>query len=576
MRRQRASGRRRSAPSPVHGRVDEHPVERAVPPGGAGAVGGDHAEQPGPGGGGAPWRPAGRGAPAARRPAAGRRAPPASAASSADLPPGPAHTSSQRSSRPSSAAVGEADRDQLGALVLHAGATLGDGGHGGRVAPVEPHGVGRQPGRRTPGGHQLVDRGQPGAGHEGDLRARRCRRPAASSSSASPSASPSASTTQRGWACAHRGEADRVGRRVRRHPAHPAGQVVGGDLAEHGVDEAGRALPDRGPDQVDAGADRGVRRHPHRQQLVGAEPQRVEHAGVDLGQRPVDVGRDAPRRRCPAAGSSRTTSSVANAASRPVSPRARRHRGQHEVGVGVLLAHGRQARRTPPARAGSTLLPRGRRRFFARRAAHAEPRAGLQPRHRAPSRRPASASCRSGLTSPSSTGPEPVPTWTAFLVTSSTPGRERVAVGSSRTGPSLTRSPSNVVQAPGAGVQARTCRSTRDRGPVQSTSASSTLDLGRQADPVGRLLAGLQRRRPRCRPGCAPAGRRRRVASRLQQVAGGVVGPDPLGHHAVGRPGVERLDDPERRGAGDLVAGPAARAAPARRRARRAAPRSAG
>ena len=99
--------------------------------------------------------------------------------------------------------LGEADRDQLGALVLHAGATLGDGGHGGRVAPVEPHGVGRQPGRRTPGGHQLVDRGQSGAGHEGDLR-----RDVVGGQQlvqlrlADPSASPSASTTQRGWACA--------------------------------------------------------------------------------------------------------------------------------------------------------------------------------------------------------------------------------------------------------------------------------------------------------------------------------------------------------------------------------------
>ena len=41
-----------------------------------------------------------------------------------------------------------------------------------------------------------------------------------------------------------------------------------------------------------------------------------------------------------------------------------------------------------------------------------------------------------------------------------------------------------------------------------------------------------------------------------EQVAGGVGGPDPLGHHAVRRPGVEGLHDAERGGAGDLVAGP--------------------
>ena len=45
-------------------------------------------------------------------------------------------------------------------------------------------------------------------------------------------------------------------------------------------------------------------------------------------------------------------------------------------------------------------------------------------------------------------------------------------------------------------------------------------------------------------------------ASRAEQVAGGVGGADPLGHHAERRAGVELLDDPERRGAGDLVAGP--------------------
>ena len=60
----------------------------------------------------------------------------------------------------------------------------------------------------------------------------------------------------------HGREADRVGGRVGGDPAHPAGQVVGGDLAQHRVHEAGRSLADLGPHQVDAGADRGVRRAP--------------------------------------------------------------------------------------------------------------------------------------------------------------------------------------------------------------------------------------------------------------------------------------------------------------------------
>ena len=50
----------------------------------------------------------------------------ASAASRAALPPGPAHRSSQRSSRPVDRRRGQGERDQLGALVLDAGPALGD------------------------------------------------------------------------------------------------------------------------------------------------------------------------------------------------------------------------------------------------------------------------------------------------------------------------------------------------------------------------------------------------------------------------------------------------------------------
>ena len=79
-------------------------------------------------------------------------------------------------------------------------------------------------------------------------------------------------------------------RRVGSHPAYPLLAVVLGDLAEHGVGEAGRTRADLGADQVDAGADGGVRRHPHPQQLVTAEPEDVEDLGLGVRQRPVGAG----------------------------------------------------------------------------------------------------------------------------------------------------------------------------------------------------------------------------------------------------------------------------------------------
>src|SRR5690606_8876960 len=83
-----------------------------------------------------------------------------------------------------------------------------------------------------------------------------------------------------------------------------------------------------------------------------------------------------------------------------------------------------------------------------------------------------------GCTSPSSTGIVPVPASTVVLVARSSPGASSPASGASRTGPSLSRPPRNVVQAPGAGVQARISRSTRIAGAVQSTRASSGSILG--------------------------------------------------------------------------------------------------
>ena len=101
-----------------------------------------------------------------------------------------------------------------------------------------------------------------------------------------------------------------------------------------------------------------------------------------------------------------------------------------------------------------------------------------------------------GRTSRSSTGVDPVPRSTERLVTCSSPGasvREgastesadgiRAAAVASPTGPSLTRSPRKVVQAPGAGVHPRTCRSTTWAGHPHRTCASSVVSLGAWLTP---------------------------------------------------------------------------------------------
>ena len=232
-------------------------------------------------------------------------------------------------------------------------------------------------------------------------------------------------------------------------------------------------------------------------------------------------------------------------------------RGQRQVGVGVVLAHRPEdVERRQPGPVG----PRHRRSAGA--ASSRSPRA-----------QSAAGICflPNALTSPSRTGSVPVPTSTSRLPIRSSPGASPSASGTGRTGPILIRSPSCVDHAPGAGVHARILRSTATDGSLQSTSASSTPILGAKLTPsaccsrASSEPSAIPSRVATSRPGAA-------LGQPGQQVAGGVVGPDPLGHHAVRRPGVELLDDPERGRAGHLVAGPDGvlhrRRSPPRRQAR--------
>ena len=101
----------------------------------------------------------------------------------------------------------------------------------------------------------------------------------ASSSPSSPRARCSSSTTHRGGSAARRRSrpSATVGATRRTQPSRSWAHLV-----EHRVDEPGGTAADAAPDQVHGRADRGVRGHPHGEQLVRAQAQRVEHVGVDL------------------------------------------------------------------------------------------------------------------------------------------------------------------------------------------------------------------------------------------------------------------------------------------------------
>ena len=111
-------------------------------------------------------------------------------------------------------------------------------------------------------------------------------------------------------------------------------------------------------------------------------------------------------------------------------------------------------------------------------------------------------------------------------------------------------------------------RTTAD-SPAAEALTTQFGDLRREADAVGRLRDGDERAvLDAVEGGDQQAGARARQP--VEQVAGGVGGPDRLGEHAEHRAGVEPLLEQEGRGAGDLVAVPGPRAAPG------AAPRQAG
>ena len=330
---------------------------------------------------------------------------------------------------------------------------------------------------------------------------------------------------------------------------HASGLALA-DASHDGVDEPGGPGPVDLPGQADRLVDRRVAGHAHAEQLVRAEPQGVEHVGIDLvdgaacsrrDDRVVEAGE--PRRAVDQLGGE---SGVA-AADSLVAQQFR----QREVGVGAVgdLTHrgvGGESRRIGATGAlGGSLLRTVPGRALTCRwpltlspspvAAGAGRRLGrLVARHSSPTRSPASmrvprAQSAAGhrllavcLHRAQSHGPGAGADEDGLLRDDELPGAQWLAAAGRRRarrpspGATLSRSPRNVVQAPGAGVQPAHEPVDRRRRPGQTMRASSTSIFGASETPSAGC--GTARARPpRARPGWRRAGRRRPSASRASR-----------------------------------------------------------
>ena len=299
--------------------------------------------------------------------------------------------------------------------------------------------------------------------------------------------------------------ADRVGCGVGGDLGQPGVEVAGADRAQHRVDELRPPVAEDRAGELDGLAHGRVVRDAQGEQLVGAEPQDVEHLTVDGVERPVDAGRDHQ-----VVGAGRAQGAVRQLGGErgvaTLDAALAQQPGQHEVRVGVVHPDGAQGvEGRPPRRVGVRASVR------ALGAAH--------PPSRSPgsSRRPRAQSAAgivrlpSGPTSPSRTACDPVPTRTPARSTTTSPGASTgpSSVGRRPTGPELEPLPAH--RRPGAGGR----RAGTDQ-PVDAQRGCRPVhpgvvggDLRRERDTVRRLRLRLDHRPGRGRPGTAPgAGRR--------------------------------------------------------------------
>ena len=323
--------------------------------------------------------------------------------------------SSHAASGPVQRRPGEQQRGQLAALVLHRGGTGAHRRQPARVAAVQPDGE-RRPRPRLaaglldqrlaadPAGDQVhLGRGVVGQQRRLELvvarPARRARRRRSSAG---------------GWWPA----------RAARSPSPPSAAepllavAAGGDLAQHGVDQPGGAGADDAAGEVDGRVDGGVRRHPQVDQLVGAQPEQVEHPRVELGQRPGhQAGQDGVQRALRAQRAVGELGGEGGVALLQL-PLAQQLREQ-QVGV-----RGRARRRRPARRRRSAArrrapaggwpdagaVPSGRASAGAPSLAHPLPE--LRAARRGPSRRRGTSACRPAARRRAGRRPRPVPTST--------------------------------------------------------------------------------------------------------------------------------------------------------------------
>ncbi len=183
-------------------------------------------------------------------------------------------------------------------------------------------------------------------------------------------------------------------------PIEPTLEVAARDPAQHGIGEAADPLPHRRRGQVDGRGDGRVRRDPHRQDLVRAEPQQVQQRGLQLADRPVrGGGEDGVVGAHPATRAGQELGGERGVARGEFA--LAKQPGEREIGVRAVGAHLAQGVVGEPAgaigRGSATPAPR-----VAGAPLSRQVRAGRRSSPPGPSPRRASASCPGP-------GPRPVP-----------------------------------------------------------------------------------------------------------------------------------------------------------------------
>ena len=314
-----------------------------------------------------------------------------SAASSAVLPPGPAHRSSQRPAVAVDRRQRQRPGHQLAALVLHQRLAVAHRREPARVTAGQIDAVGRIAGRRAAHLFGEFGRGQhAGPGRQVHQRAF----VVAGQQGIQLSGVGAQCVGERlgdpaRMGVDERGVPDRIGIRRWGQLVDPGLFVPCGDRAQHTVDETRSRRIEFDAGLLDGGGDRGVRVDPGAQQLVGAQPQQVQQHGVDaLGRAPGGVADDGVEQAAGAAGAVGQFGGERRVAAGDSA--LAQQGGQRQIGVGVALRH--RPQHVERRAAGRV------ERFATRRGSSAAPVAGHWARRRsrragrrAPSRRRPSA-----------------------------------------------------------------------------------------------------------------------------------------------------------------------------------------